>query len=296
MKRINVSLLLVALCLSVFSCTPDYNLTPKPPKPGTDLGPVEMTEEMIKVISFNIKYGYDSDTGTQGWPHRKESLIKLLKDQNPTVFGVQEALKGQLSYMKENLTEYDSYGVGRGDGVSSSEHMTIFWKKDEVTVGEHGTFWLSTTPATPSLGWDATIKRSATWAHFTHKATNERFFYINTHLDHKGTTAQEQSVLLIIQKIAELNPQGYPTIVTADFNLEPSSPYLAPLRQRMKDARVEAPRTDENTTCHGWGSKTQVIDHIFYSKFEAHEFDVIRNGYGVAYVSDHYPVSAILEF
>ncbi len=298
MKNIITFFSVLTLCVSALGCAPKYDLTPKPSDSDNgDNSPVVMTEEMIKVISFNIKYGYDSETGVQGWPNRKASVIKLLKEENPTIFGVQEAMKGQLDYMKKELSEYESYGVGRGDGVSSSEHMTIFWKKDEVTLGQHGTFWLTEKDTNlPNTGWDATIKRTATWAILTHKATNKKFFYVNTHLDHKGTTAQEQSIILIINKIAEFNPGGYPTILTADFNLDPSSSYFTPLKRIMEDARVAAPNSDQGTTCHGWGGKTQVIDHIFFNKFKALEFDVIREGHGVSYVSDHYPVSAILEF
>ncbi len=293
-------LVLLALCFFAFGCSEKYDLTPKGNNSdkNKDNGPIEMTENMLKVISFNIKFGSDDDKGDQGWPKRKPYIIKLLKDENPTIFGVQEAMKGQLDYMKKELSEYDSYGVGRGDGVSSSEHMTIFWKKDEVECGQHGTFWLTDKDVnTPNTGWDATIKRTATWAIMTHKPTNKKFFYMNTHLDHKGTTAQEQSILLIINKMAELNPNGYPAILTADFNLNPSSSYLAPLKKLMEDARMYAPRTDVEPTCHGWSGKTQVIDHIYSSKFKTLEFGVNRSNYGhnIA-ISDHYPVYAILEF
>ncbi len=287
-----------ALSIFTSSCVDKYNLTPNQNNSGNkDNGPVEMTEEMLKVISFNIKTGSNTETGVQGWPYRKASVIKLLKAENPTVFGVQEAMKSQLDYMKAELTEYDSYGVGRGDGISSSEHMTIFWKKDEIELGQHGTFWLAEgAPTSPVIGWDAAIKRTVTWAIMTHKATGNKFLYMNTHLDHSGATARQQSVILIRNKIAELNSGGYPVVLTGDFNLDYNHEYLEPLKRVMYDARIYAPRTDQGTTCHGWSGKTQVIDHIFYNKFNALEFDVIREGHGIDTVSDHYPVSAILEF
>ncbi len=217
--------------------------------------------------------------------------------ENPTVFGVQECLLSQREYILEQLPAYDCIGVGRDDGDKSGEQMAIFYHKDVVSVDASGTFWLSETPDKPSKGWDAQYKRSATWAMFTVKATGKKFFYINTHLDHSGQMARANGIRLLCEKLAELNPDNHPAMVTADFNSETSEEIFTPLKLVMKDARETAPVTDKYGSYNAWGQKSLNIDHVFYSGFKALEFRTIRDIYsGVQFVSDHYPVAALLEF
>ncbi len=308
MKKI---LLLFALCVLAFGCSDD-NVQPPPFIPNTgntgDGGsgntgvtnpnePIALEAGQLRVISFNIRTG-TSDKNTQNaWDNRKTASPAFIKHHKPTVFGLQEALDFQISYLKSELPEYDCYGVGREDGKSKGEHMSIFYRKDDVDLEQSGTFWLSETPDSPSKGWDASYKRSATWGIFKHKGTGLRFFYINTHLDHKGALAQENSILLIIEKMKALNPKGYPAILTADFNVEFSDPIFLPLQKVMQNAREVSPRTDHITTFNDWGPGIKIIDHIFFSGFKPIEYRTILNNYeGVVYVSDHYPISAVLEF
>lgn len=264
--------------------------------PG-EIIPDEVGTNCVKVISFNVRVGTGDNNTVNAWDIRKKAVPVLLTKENPTVFGVQEALKAQMDYMKENLPDYDAVGVGRDDGKEKGEYMSIFYKKDVVTLEEWGTFWLSQTPDIPSKGWDATYYRTATWAIFTVKATGKKFFYMNTHLDHIAQLARKNSILLICDKIAQLNPEGYPAILTADFNSPTTDAIFDPLKLVMKDARATAPVTDNLGTFNGWGASNSVIDHIFYSGFGIESYRTIRDVYlGVQYVSDHYPISAMLEF
>ncbi len=297
-----------ALCLAAQGCSSDPDnsgFVVKPEGPGTGNGggqteevkPDVVADNQLKVISFNVRTG-NSDKGTaNAWDQRKAAGPALLTKENPTVFGVQEALDFQIDYLKKNLPAYDCYGVGRDDGASKGEHMSIFYKKEDVTLEKSGTFWLSQTPDKPSKGWDATYYRSATWAVFTHKGSGKKFFYMNTHLDHQAALARENSILLIINKIKEYNPEGYPAVLTADFNSETSDPIFGPLKLVMQDARVVSPKTDNAGTFNGWANRNTIIDHVFFSDFKPLEYKTIRDRYlGVQYVSDHYPISALLEF
>ena len=176
--------------------------------PGGEIEPDEIADNQVKVISFNMRTG-GADNGTQNaWAIRCEGIPAMMEKENPTVMGVQEALGYQLSFVTDNVPGYDYYGVGRDDGGSSGETMAIFYKTDVVELGDHGTFWLSETPDKVSYGWDAKYRRTATWAFFTVKATGKRFFYVNTHLDNEGSEARKQSIVLICDKMKELNPNG----------------------------------------------------------------------------------------
>ena len=275
----------------------DYVYPEDPSDPGDGTDPDVVGENQVKVISFNMRTG-GADNGTQNaWGARREGISAMMAKENPTVMGVQEALSYQLTFVTENVPGYEYYGVGRDDGRSTGEMMAIFYKTDVVELGDHGTFWLSETPDEVSYGWDAAYRRTATWAFFTVKATGKKFFYINTHLDNEGSEAREQSMRLICDKLAELNPDGYPSILTADFNSTTDNAIFDPLKMVMHDARTDAAVTDQFGTYNGWGTTTSTIDHIFYSDFTPLEYHTIMDRWnGVQYISDHYPISALLEF
>ena len=253
----------------------------------------------LKVMSYNIRMGVAKD-GTNSWEYRYPATAMMLKDQMPDVFGVQEAFNFQIKFIEENFTDYDSFGVGRDNGKSEGEFMSIFWNKKTVKMIKGGTFWLSETPEKPSKGWDAACKRTATWALMKDKNTGKLFYFVNTHLDHKGAEARRKGLELIVSRIDEINPKGYPMILTGDFNIKPDNEALVGLEQRMQSARKIAPKTDNNATFNNWGKakSDMVIDYIYVSGFSAcPEYHTIMEKYGTwKYVSDHYPIYAKLIF
>ena len=251
----------------------------------------------VKVISFNIRL-INSKDGPNEWKYRAEASPAMIKDYAPDIFGVQEAVKEQLDYMQKALPKYGCVGVGREDGVSKGEHMSIFYNKKTVELLEWGTYWLSETPDEPSKGWDAACKRTATWARMRMKSSGKEFFYVNTHLDHRGKEAQQKGLDLIVKRIAAMNPEGFPMVLTGDFNVEPKNPVLTELNTKMKDAKKTAEKTDSRATFNGWGARAIVIDYIYYSGFSScPEYETIVRQYkGVPYISDHYPIFARLVF
>ena len=249
----------------------------------------------IKVMSYNIRLssGTIEADSIYHWEHRKQASLELMHQEQPTVFGLQEACPDQMDYMVENLPEYGYIGVGRDDGTRKGEFMSIFYKKDEVELIDGGTFWLSQTPDQVTKGWDAACFRTCTWTILKKKDTGKKFVYLNTHLDHKGQEARKESIKLIVAKAEELTGGKLPVFITADFNSPTTNEIFKPMQSAMKDARVEAPVTDERGTLNCWGTTPPgvVIDHIFFRGAEAQKFEVLRDkDYGAPYVSDHYPV------
>ena len=249
----------------------------------------------IKVMSYNIRLssGTIEADSIYHWEHRKQASLELMHQEQPTVFGLQEACPDQMDYMVENLPEYGYIGVGRDDGKRKGEFMSIFYKKDEVELIDGGTFWLSQTPDQVTKGWDAACFRTCTWTILKKKDTGKKFVYLNTHLDHKGQEARKESIKLIVAKAEELTGGKLPVFITADFNSPTTNEIFKPIQEAMLDARVEAPVTDERGTLNCWGTTPPgvVIDHIFFRGAEAQKFEVLRDkDYGAPYVSDHYPV------
>lgn len=251
----------------------------------------------LKVISYNVRYSKAKD-GDNSWQYRRPATIAMLQEQRPDIFGVQEAYPEQLDFICENMPVYKCVGVGRDDGVDKGEHMSIFYDTTRVAMIDWGTYWLSETPTVPSFGWGASHRRTATWAKLKMIASGKEFFYVNTHLDHKISLARKNGLALIVSEIGKMNPKGLPMILTGDFNIPPSSDNLTDLDGIMRSARIYAETKDGRGSFNGWGKKDDVIDYIYYSKFsKCLKFNVLDKKYvGVPYISDHYPIAAVLQF
>ncbi len=256
-------------------------------------------EQTLKVISYNIRVGSAPD-GNNHWDKRKPATPAMISDRQPDIFGLQEALKMQLDYIEETCPDYDHVGVHRDDGKEKGEVMAIFWNTKTQEMIKWGNFWLSETPEVPSKGWDAACFRTATWALLKDKRYKKFYYYVNTHLDHIGQEARAKGLSLIVDRIDDINPEGYPMILTGDFNVDLGDPCLQSLVGRMESVRDIAPVTDSLVTYNGWGEINQdrVIDYIYESGFsKAISFEGIRKSYnGIPYISDHYPIEAVLEF
>lgn len=266
---------------------------------AADAGKKGEESSELKVMSYNIRMGNAKD-GTNSWQYRCPATIEMLKALEPDVFGIQEAFDFQIEFIEEFAEDYKSVGVGRDDGKSEGEQMRIFWNTKNVKLLKWGTFWLSETPDEPSFGWDAMCRRTATWALMKDKRTGRKFYFVNTHLDHKGVQAQKNGLQLIVDRISGINPEGYPMILTGDFNIKPGNPALVNLDARMQSTRKIAAKTDSHNTFNGW-SRTRtdmIIDYIYVSGFSScPEYRTVTEKYAdKAFVSDHYPVISRLVF
>ena len=280
MKKILYSLMAAVAAFAVAGCTS------------------EAGEQDVRVISYNIRYMNDKD-GDNSWKFRKQASINMVNEEQPTVFGLQEAVKAQVDFLQENLPDYAYYGVGRNDGKESGEFMAIFYKKEAVELLDHGTFWLAATPDTPTKGWDGQCFRTCTWTIFKCKDTGKQFAFLNTHLDHKGKVAQQEGMKTIVNKIGELIPKDMPVFLSGDFNTRTDNPIYEPLKAIMADSRELATETDHRGTYTGWKVRETpvVVDHIFVRGVEVDKFQVLCDkNYGAPYISDHYPVMTTARF
>ncbi len=251
----------------------------------------------ITVMSYNIRVG-DADDGTNSWQFRYPATAMMIEDIRPDVFGVQEAMPYQLLFITDNCRDYKYVGVGRDDGKKKGEHMAVFYNKKTVSLLKWGTFWLSETPDEPSFGWDAACRRTATWALMKSKASGQKFYFVDTHLDHKGAEARREGLALILDRLSAINRDNLPVVLVGDFNVEISDPAVAVLDGTMKNARKIAAKTDSCGTYNGWGKSSEIIDHIFYSGFRScTEYRTVTTPYAERkFISDHYPVTATLVF
>lgn len=251
----------------------------------------------LSVISYNIRTG-EAEDGTNSWRYRYPASAMMIMDQKPDIFGLQEAYDYQVRYLEEYCPGYKSAGVGREDGKKEGEHMSIFYNKKTVSLLKWGTYWLSETPDKPSMGWDAACKRTATWALMKDKRSGKKFYFVNTHLDHVGWEARKKGLALIVDRIAAMNPEGYPMVLTGDFNMTIDRPEFDDLKKIMLNTRETAVKTDRQDTFNGWGKGGGIIDYIWFKGFSScTEYETITKPYMErAYISDHYPIRATLIF
>ncbi len=258
----------------------------------------------VKVMSFNIRLDVKSD-GENWWENRKDKVAGLMKYYGADFIGGQEVQHHQLVYLKEQLSGYDHIGVGRDDGKEKGEYSCIFYNKEKFVPVQQGTFWLSQTPDTVSMGWDAVCNRVCTWGLFRLGKTKKMIWIFNTHFDHMGKLARTESAKLILAKMKELTKgKNYPVVFMGDLNSQPGDEPVSILNTELNNARTISAETPYGPadTWNGFKFNKQpegCIDYIFTSRFEkltVRKFATITDSYDMKYPSDHFPVMVSLEF
>lgn len=249
----------------------------------------------LKVISYNMRNAAKED-GPNDWALRKPATKAMLEAERPDILGVQEALEEQVGYIVENCPDYVHFGCGRNLD-RTGEHASIFYNRNVLKMLEGGTWWLSETPEEPSRGWDAKYPRTATWALMEDLRNGRKFYFVNTHLDHKGKEARRNGLKMLVDKTRGMNPD-IPLILMGDFNVKPDDPCLEVLEGRMLSAREVAGVTTDRPSSNGFGTQGKTIDYIYFAGFSgAEKFDVLDSPYlEIPYISDHFPIVAILKY
>jgi len=255
----------------------------------------------VSVMSFNIRYANTHD-GENAWVNRKEAVVRMLDDVRPAILGIQEGLADQVAYLDSALTGYEFAGVGRDDGMMAGEYAAIFYDTTRFQKISSGNFWLSETPAEPTMGWDAVCIRIATWVKLRDKQNNRDLAFINTHFDHVGRAARLHSAQMIADSIASIGA-GVPMVITGDFNSEVDDPALKVITETPSVFEVRAMVGDvgqgPDYTFMGFEGNPDdrsLIDHIFVKGMKAQSYKVIADTYGIPQLSDHLPVFAVLEY
>jgi endonuclease/exonuclease/phosphatase family metal-dependent hydrolase len=180
----------------------------------------------VSIMTYNIRYLNTRD-GDDVWDRRKTTVFETLATTD--IVGLQEVVLKQLDEIKAATPDWTWYGVGRDDGKSAGEFAPIGYRTDRFELVDAGTQWLSPTPDRPgSKGWDAALPRTFTWVLLNDKVKKKECLVINTHFDHVGKKAREESGRLIASFVDEYaTSKGasgeLPVIVTGDFNALPES-------------------------------------------------------------------------
>lgn len=265
--------------------------------------------ESIDLMTFNIRMGI-ADDGENHWDKRHDLVFEVFREHDPDIVGVQEAFQFQLQEILAIVDGYAKTGVGREDGDSLGEYSAILYKKDRFRILDSNTFWFSETPNVPgSTSWGNSITRICTWAHFFDDSLKRSFYVYNLHLDHRSQPSREKSVELLLQRIQERETDD-PVVIMGDFNAGEQNPAIQQIKEfrlptpvdtlRFYDSfRVVHPHADQVGTFNAFEGKTsgEKIDHIFTSDdLFVLSAEILRDNQNGRYPSDHFPVTAIVQF
>jgi endonuclease/exonuclease/phosphatase family metal-dependent hydrolase len=257
-------------------------------------------------MSFNVRVAIFIDAFNH-WDFRKNLVVETIRSFNPDLLGTQEATASQTDYLRANLPDYDFTGAGRNDGARRGEMCGVFFRRARFDKLGEGHFWLSETPAAPgSKSWGTTYPRMVTWVKLRDRAGGNVICLFNTHFDHRGRRAREESAKLLREKITQV-AGTLPVIITGDFNTDENTP---PYRMLISGTRrgderfVDTFRAYDRSPDGGEGTRHDFrggrggarIDWIVTdSSFQTVHAAIDHTRAGLRYPSDHFPVTAIVR-
>lgn len=250
---------------------------------------------ILKIFTFNVRVAVDK--GANDFSLRKHRIAEIINTEKPDVVGFQEATGTMREALSEMLDGYYIVGCGRENNYRG-ESAAVAFRRDKFELIKLENFWLSATPqiAGSRYGEDqSSCPRVTTALFLVEKNGGRPFWFINTHLDHVGSTARLLSSVQLMQFISERNA---PCILTGDFNAGPSSKEIRYITSNEKLGLIDC-TADVGGTFHDYGKmdKYAKIDYIFtnlpcdVSKSIAYP-DKAPNG---TYYSDHLPVCAFID-
>ena len=269
----------------------------------------------LPLMSFNVKVTQTSEILSNP---RHDLVVNTILDNNPYVFGVQEADPSWMSALKNKLGHlYTAVGEGRngGTGITAGEYSAIFYRTDMFTCIASGTKWLSATPdkagskysyTEGGTTYTANYPRIMTYVVLQRKSDGAKFIYVNAHLDNNGnnngTVAEnirKGQVEVLLGEIQKLYKRygNLPTIVSGDFNTQPNTAsYTTMIQSGFVDSSKVAKQGEIKRTFNGNSDSGNVIfDYIFVSSNLANivqSYNVCPEKRDGKWISDHNAIIA----
>lgn len=262
---------------------------------------------VVRVMSFNLRWDGFED-GDHAWSRRRDVVYRVLRDFAPDSVGTQEPMIRQIADIEAAIPTLESYRFDNDPVFTRTQQ--ILYRKDRFDRTEAGGFLIA-----DGTNEGGTI-RYCTWVRLSDSTTGRSYYHYNVHLDHRDAKSREQSVVRLMRHIAS-RAEDDPFVVTGDFNTAEESPTMAFLRGERalstKDARTYAnpiplvdtyrlldPNARNAGTAGGFAGKRggRKIDHVLVAAGAAtvHEASVVHTEVEGRYPSDHFPVTAVVEW
>ena len=249
----------------------------------------------LKIFSFNIRICVDK--GANDFELRKHRIAELINTEKPDIVGFQEATDTMRAELSKMLDGYYVLGCGRNSDYRG-ESAAVAYRIDKFELIRLENFWLSATPSIPASRYgedQSKCPRITTALLLVARDGGKPFWFINTHLDHVGSTARLLGVTQLMQYVSE---KREPCILTGDFNAEPTSKEIRALSANEHLGLIDCTEGIVGTF-HDYGKmkKPSKIDYIFtnMSCDVSRSFAFSDKAPNGTYYSDHLPVCAFIE-
>lgn len=191
---------------------------------------------VLNTMTFNIYHWDKADLHVQ-------RVLTVLKENKPDVIGFQEITQQWIGWLMEDPEISSLYGyVGKARGDYTEEWAAIFYRKDMFNLiesktrwmyGEDGSFGSETVGGLINSMEEYTGDRGKiyyriyTYAILERKIDSKQIVFINTHLEVGGQTSAQypgtrdvpnKQIEYIINFAKAMQAQGYPVVLTGDFN------------------------------------------------------------------------------
>lgn len=250
----------------------------------------------MKLVTFNIRCDYDQDK-ENSFCFRKPHILQKIQKESPDVICFQEVLPHVALWLKENLTDYNIVGCGRGKDLED-EQTAVAYRKMKFDLLGMEVFWLSNTPEIFGSRYEdqSICPRTCTKVLLWSLEERKLIRIYNTHLDHEGRKARQAALMQILKTVKDDRCRcDTPAVITGDFNACPDSPEMEVMNMAVEFIDFTA---GTGGTFHDYGrQKTEKIDYIFGDrKVICQEVTIWDESWDGVYLSDHYPVCVRLKF
>jgi endonuclease/exonuclease/phosphatase family metal-dependent hydrolase len=252
----------------------------------------------LRLMTYNIRLDLASD-GANRWANRSHWVAAQVLWLRPDLFGMQEVLPNQKADLAAELPQYRLFGGGRDDGKEKGEASPIGFDARRFDLLEGGMFWLSPTPAIPSKGWDAAYPRIATWVRLRIRGTRQAVLAVNTHWDHIGVVARQQSAAQMLRWVEANSRRCEKVMVFGDFNSEIDSEQMQVMTKgplALRDARAASKTSPFGPVgtfnqFEPFPRESRAIDHVLVgSEIDVERYAVFAQAIDGRVPSDHFPV------
>lgn len=259
----------------------------------------------MKLVTFNVRIESPMETQqVNNFIHRAGGILEKIHQEAPDVICFQEVTNLIRDFFRRHLSDYTMYGHGR-EADYTGESCVVAVKNGMFEMLNCNTFWLSDTPDVPGSKFpegQSRFPRICTVVRLLRRCDKKIFTVYNTHLDFFSDEVSLAGMKLVLQRVREDRRKwDTPFFLTGDLNSTPNSPAVSYANSFSEPAVTDLTASIPCTN-HDFGvfnKQYLKIDYIFADTQTAkavkqvYVWDDCNAG---IYLSDHYPVCAVLDF
>lgn len=268
---------------------------------GPDLHPPDASA--IRVGTLNVHYiDMRADGGRwsqEDWERRKGPLSRAVGALRADVIAFQEmetffggnddSQNLARSHLLSQHPEFAAAAIGDWRAFPSTQ--PIFYRRSRMNLRDQGWFFFSDTPdVIYSRTFNGSYPAFASWALFEDIESGTPFRVINIHTDYASSENRQKSVALVADRMRPWVEAGEAVFLVGDLNARLGSD----LHRRLEAIGLTFVRVEGATYHFDRGLNLfGAIDHIaFRGARPVGAPVVVRERFGDAWPSDHYPVIA----